>query len=153
VRDAGTRVPFQGGWSLAYIPMTYIPRLLWPDKPRFEIGLWITHNFGSGPMISSSTGATWMGELFFNFGWLGLLAGMPILGIYFRFLQEYFLRIDATIPAMLAGVLIILVLVHTLEGDLLSPTSGLVIRVAPIFFIHLAVLMVMPPPARPPPPL
>jgi len=153
VRDAGTRVPFQDGWTLAYIPMTYIPRLLWPDKPEFLVGLWTTENFGAGPGIESSTGATWMGELYFNFGWLGILFGMPLLGIWFRFLQEYFLRIDATIPAMIAGVVIILALVHGLEGDLVTPTTGLLIRIAPIFFAHLAVRAITPPPARPPPPL
>jgi len=116
VRDAGTRVPFQGGWSLGYIPISYVPRLLWPGKPVLEIGQWVTDNYGAGPEIESSTGATWPGELFFNFGWTGLFIGMALLGLWFRFLEEYFLRIDATIPALMASIVIILfhVLIRTL---------------------------------------
>ena len=32
VRDAGHRVPYQDGRTLAYIPMSYVPRLLWPES-------------------------------------------------------------------------------------------------------------------------
>ena len=46
VRDAGTRVPFQGGWTLTYIPMSYIPRLVWPGKPKFETGQWVLLDYG-----------------------------------------------------------------------------------------------------------
>src|SRR5262249_54705167 len=88
LRDAGTRVPFQGGWSLAYIPAAYVPRLLWPGKPKFTTGQWVTDHFGYGPYIRSSTGATWMGELYYNFGWTGILVGMTLIGVWFRFLQE-----------------------------------------------------------------
>jgi hypothetical protein len=153
VRDAGVRVPFQNGRTLAYIPITYVPRLLWPGKPRFETGQWVTDNFGSGPQIKSSTGATWIGELFFNFGWIGVLFGMPLAGVWIRFIHEYFLRIDATIPALLAGVVSTLVLVHGMEADLVGSTSGLIVRISPILVLHVLVRTIMPPPAKLPPPL
>jgi hypothetical protein len=153
VRDAGTRVPFQGGWSLAYIPAAYVPRLLWPGKPKFTTGGWVTANFGYGPHIESSTGATWMGELYFNFGWTGILVGMTLLGVWFRFLQESFLRIDATIPAMLAGVVAVLTLATGVEGTMLGATNTVIFNVAPIMLMHLVVRTITPPPARLPPPL
>lgn len=153
MRDAGTRVPFQGGWSIAYIPLAYIPRLLWAGKPSLGIGQWVTDNFGSGPDIISSTGATWMGEFYFNFGWTGLLIGMVVMGAWLRFLQESFLGMDATIPAMLAGIIAILTLAAGVGGDLLAAFNTVIFRVAPIMLIHLAVRTVTPPPARPPPPL
>lgn len=152
VRDAGTRVPFQGGWSLSYIPVSYIPRILWPGKPKFTTGKWVTDNFGF-PGIESATGCTWVGEFYFNFGWTGVVVGMILLGVWFRFLQDSFLRIDATIPAMLAGVVTILVLASALGGDLVTPTSGVVFNVAPIVLTHLLVRQLTPPPARLPPPL
>jgi len=151
-RDAGSRVPFQGGWSLAYIPMSYVPRLLWPGKPKFETGLWVTDHFAF-PGIDTSTGSTWIGEFFFNFGWPGVLIGMALLGIWFRFLQDSFLRMDSTIPAMLAGVVAILVIIPNIGGDLLAPTSGVIFNVAPILLMHWLVTSFMPPPRRLPPPL
>src|SRR6185295_2384993 len=44
LRDTGTRVPYQNGRTLSYIPLSYVPRVLWKDKPRFETGQWVTDN-------------------------------------------------------------------------------------------------------------
>src|SRR5207244_1234098 len=120
--DAGTVVPFQDGRTLTYIPMSYIPRLLWPGKPVFETAQWVTDNFGAGPQVRSATACTWLGEFYFNFGWTGILVGMAIMGMYMRFFQEYFLRLDATIPAMLAGVVTIFTIAVAMEADLLPVT-------------------------------
>jgi hypothetical protein len=152
VRDAGKRVPFQNGWSIGYIPLSFVPRLLWPGKPKFETGLWITDHFGF-PGIDSSTGATWIGELFFNFGWTGVLLGMGILGVWFRFLQDSFLRMDSTIPAMLAGVVITLTISSNIGGDVITPTAGVIFNLAPIVIVHWLVSQFLPPPRRLPPPL
>jgi hypothetical protein len=153
MRDAGTKVPFEHGRTILFIPLSYIPRLLWPKKPLFDTGQWVTDNFGSGPDIESSTGSSWMGELYFNFGWFGLVIGMALIGIWFRFLQDSFLGIDATIPAMLAGIVTIMALVPNVGGDLLTPTNGVIFRVTPLVLMHLIVRSLTPPPARPPPPL
>jgi len=153
LRDSGTRVPFQSGWSVAYIPLSYVPRLLWPGKPKFDTGIWVTSNFGYGPHIESSTGSTWLGELYFNFGWTGLLVGMGLLGVWFRFLQDSFLRMDSTIPAMLAGVVAIMTIAPNIGGDLLGVTSGVVFSITPVILIHQLVRYLTPTPRRLPPPL
>jgi hypothetical protein len=85
-----------------------------------------------------------VGELYFNFGWTGILVGMGVLGIWFRFLQDSFLRIDSTIPAMLAGIVAILTICPALEGDLLSPTNGVIFNVTPIILTHWLVSKVLP---------
>lgn len=139
MRDAGTRVPFQGGWTVAYIPMSFVPRLLWPGKPAFLTGKWVTDHFGPGPHVQSSTGATWIGELYYNFGWAGIVIGMLILGIWFRFLQESFLGVNATIPSVFAGVITIVGLCTAIDGDLIAATNSVVFNVAPIVLVHLLV--------------
>jgi hypothetical protein len=153
LRDTGTRVPYQNGRTLSFIPLSYVPRLFWKDKPKFETGQWVTDNYGHGPQIESSTGCTWLGELYFNFGWIGLVVGMTLMGVWLRFLQDYFLGIDATIPALLTGVVAILTIVHGLEADLIAPTSGLVIRCAPILIAHFLVSFFTRPPTRLPAPI
>jgi hypothetical protein len=153
MRDTPSRVPFQHGWSIAYIPLAFVPRLFWPGKPKLFTGQWITDNYGFGPEIISATGATWLGELYFNFGWTAIVVGMALIGLWFRFLQDCFLRIDSTISAMLAGVVTIMSVAPSLGGDLLSPTSGVVFNIAPIVLMHLLISRFTPPPARLPPPL
>ncbi len=154
VRDSGTRVPFQGGWSIGYVAVAYIPRFLWPDKPGVSgIGRWVTAYFGYGPHIDSSTASTVMGEFYFNFGWTGVIVGMALLGVWFRFLQDSFLRIDATIPAMLAGVVAILTLASGIGGHVFGVTNTVILNIAPIMMMHIVVRTITPPPARLPPPL
>jgi hypothetical protein len=153
VRDTPSRVPYQYGRTLSYIPMSYIPRLFWPGKPNFDIGYWVTTNYGFGAHIESSTGCTWMGELFFNFGWAGLIVGMALMGAWFRFLQESFLGIEATIPAILTGVITILTLASGLGGDMLGATNAVVFAIAPIILIHMLIRLLTPRPVRLPPPL
>jgi hypothetical protein len=148
VRDAGTRVPFQGGWTIAHIPLSFIPRLIWPGKPRFETGQWVTDKFGPGPDIQSSTGATWIGEFYYNFGWPGVAVGMFILGIWFRFLQESLLGANSSIPCMFAGVVTIVGLCTGIDGGLLGATNSVVFNVAPIVLIHLVVCSFTPPPRQ-----
>ena len=150
VRDAGTRVPFQGGWTIGYVPLSFVPRLVWSGKPKFETGQWVTSHFGPGPEIESSTGATWIGEFYYNFGWPGVAIGMFVLGIWFRFLQESFLRVNSSIPCMFAGVVTIVGLCTAIDGDLLSATNSVVFNVAPIVLIHVLVCFFTAPPRRVP---
>lgn len=153
VRDAGRRVPFQEGRTLVYVPMAYIPRIIWADKPSLSIGQWVTDHFGSGPEIRSSTGPSWIGEFYFNFGWAGVVIGMALMGVWMRLLQESFLRMDATIPMLLAGVVSILVIPPQVEAELLGPINSIVFQVTPIFLTHLVVRTFTAPPDRLPPPM
>lgn len=58
----------------------YIPRALWPDKPDglgLEYVKWfMPERIGSGHTVSVS----YVGELYVNFGWLGLLVGPYMIG-------------------------------------------------------------------------
>ncbi len=148
-RDAGHRVPFQNGWSLGYIAISYVPRLLWPGKPETTIGRWVTTHFGSGPMIESNTGAGWVGEFYFNFGWAGVVIGMALLGAWFRWLQESFLSVNATIPSLFAGVVALFAIAHQVDGGVIGPINGVVFNLVPIVLVHLCMCAF----SRPPPPL
>jgi hypothetical protein len=149
VRDAGTRVPYQYGWSLGYIFISYVPRILWPGKPWTTIGGWVTDHFGSGPMIQSATGPSWIGEFYFNFGWAGVVIGMALLGAWFRWLQEAFLGVDATIPALLAGLLALFALPTGIQGGVIGAINVVPFYIVPVALVHLCVRAL----SRPPPPL
>lgn len=69
------------GNSLEHILVIFIPRILWPDKPVFDMGAEYTR------LINGSvTSSTWMGyfaEAYWNFGWFGIpLLMIPLGAIY-----------------------------------------------------------------------
>lgn len=79
VRDRG----FKLGQTMEYAKYAFLPRLFWPDKPKVTRGAWFTTYLGFSPReeeSTTSTGITAAGELYWNFGILGVVVGMFILG-------------------------------------------------------------------------
>ncbi|MEE3331768.1 MAG: O-antigen polymerase [Myxococcota bacterium] len=139
VTDTPGRVPFQGGWTLAYVPISFVPRIIWPDKPVIMVGQWITDNYGGGPAIRSNTGSAWIGELWFNFGYPGVIVGMGVIGAYFRILHEAFFRVF-TVPACLSCLVILWATCTTIEMNLIAPFNGVIFNLmGPILIAHLGV--------------
>jgi hypothetical protein len=90
VRDTPDLVPFQLGQT--YVPLFTkpIPRFLWPDKPVENIGnLWAQH-YGllGADDVSTSFNLPWVVEMYFNFGWWGVVLGLAGVGAVLRFLWE-----------------------------------------------------------------
>ncbi len=137
IRETPDRVPFQGGWTLAQIPMAYIPRVLWPNKPAVGIGQWITDTYGAGSHIRSATGPTWIGEFYLNFGTAGVVIGMLTMGLLLRLLHESLLR-SATVPAVVAGVVILMNTSLEIQGGLIGTINGVTFSLGPIFAAHMA---------------
>ena len=74
---------FLQGRGLEYVPMAFIPRVLWPGKPLIDRGRDFTTALGwaaDASQATTSTGQTSAGELYWNFGWPGVLVGMYLLG-------------------------------------------------------------------------
>jgi hypothetical protein len=139
VRDCPSRVPYQGGWTIAQIPISFIPRLLWRNKPAMTSGQWVTDNFAGGPGIISSTGATWVGELWFSFGWLGVGIGMIVIGLFIRVLHEMLFKAGAVLPAQLMAVIVLHAVPPTLGGALISPINGTIFGAMPLVITHMCV--------------
>jgi hypothetical protein len=76
---------FQNGDTMKYAAYAFIPRVLWPNKPNVSRGAWFSTylGFASEEQGASSTGITAPGELYWNFGLPGILAGMCFIGIMF----------------------------------------------------------------------
>jgi hypothetical protein len=71
------------GEGMSYVPTTFVPRLLWHDKPMIDPGRYFTVALGGASdvsVVTTSTGQTSAGELFWNFGWPGVILGMYLLG-------------------------------------------------------------------------
>jgi hypothetical protein len=62
-----------------------VPRFLWPDKPVVQKGGWFAWRIGQAWIepdgtYSNSVNMTIPGELYLNYGWLGVLIGCPLFG-------------------------------------------------------------------------
>ncbi len=96
------------GTSVAGAPWVYVPRAVWPGKPRFsDAGAELTRlMFGHG---GSSTGAGVFAESYWSFGWVGVLLVGAWLGALFALLTrpalEALARLDlAFLPCAWIGM-------------------------------------------------
>jgi hypothetical protein len=73
------------GQTMEYLAFAFVPRFLWPEKPTIAKGAWWAlrigqaHTSASG-QITNSVNMTIPGELFLNFGWLGVFVGCSAFG-------------------------------------------------------------------------
>lgn len=76
---------FLHGATLEYLGFAFVPRFLWPAKPKIAKGAWFAYRIGEAIMrpdgtYNNSINMTVPGELFLNFGWPGVLVGSYLFG-------------------------------------------------------------------------
>lgn len=76
---------FYNGATLSYLGTAFIPRFLWPEKPIIAKGSWFAVRIGQAyikrdGLSSNSVNMTVPGELYLNFGWLGVIFGCTLFG-------------------------------------------------------------------------
>jgi len=79
------------GQTLTYLAFAFIPRVIWPDKPTIAKGQWFAFRIGQAiekpdGTYSSAVNMTVPGELYLNFGWIGVALGCFGLGALFAVL-------------------------------------------------------------------
>lgn len=87
-------IKFQDGATLAPLLYIFIPRLIAPNKPNNITGLLFNHTF-SLSTANTFVGSTNLGDLYWNFGWTGILVGMTIIGAFMAWAATKF-RLDNT---------------------------------------------------------
>lgn len=76
-----------GGISYTWWTFGWIPRALWPEKPAVDLGIYLKRTIlGENSHSGGGINVTGPGEAFINFGWLGMLVGLP-LGLILRLLE------------------------------------------------------------------
>jgi hypothetical protein len=90
VEDTPNRVPYWGGQTYLPLVTSWIPRAIFPDKPTENTG----NQFGRRYKYLGSTDFTtsfnlpWIVEMYANFGQVGVLIGMSLVGILLAFLEQ-----------------------------------------------------------------
>ena len=78
-RDGGVLM----GRGMAYMLYVFFPRVLWHEMTVIDRGQFLTKELGMSAdetTATTSTGQTAAGELYWNFGWFGVLVGMYVVG-------------------------------------------------------------------------
>lgn len=76
---------FVWGSQFDYLLYAFVPRMFFPDKPVLARGAWFTTYLGFSRSVeeaTTATGQTATGELYWNFGWPGVIAGMALIGAF-----------------------------------------------------------------------
>jgi hypothetical protein len=119
VKGTGTVTPFEYGYTLLPMLSAFVPRLIWSDKPSIQTGQLMNQDFhvteGDLTYISPSH----LGELYWNFGWPGVIVGMSMIGMLFGYLGA---RFDLSKVVTITRVLVIVVTVREVilssEGEI-----------------------------------
>lgn len=87
-------VPFLRGESYRYMLVTFIPRLVWPDKPKANeatdlVDYAYGFRFPDQESHGTNIGAGFVAEAYANFSWTGVVVIMAIQGIIFALLSRF----------------------------------------------------------------
>jgi hypothetical protein len=114
VEDTPERVPYWNGET--YLPLftSYIPRIFWPDKPNQLTGNQFGHRYGflDTNDFFTSINFPWIVEMYANFGNLGVLIGMPLVGSFLAFLDRKFNQAGMNSLELVFGNTILFVLIY-----------------------------------------
>lgn len=80
---------FLYGQSYAAIPVFFVPRAVWPEKPSSGLGAFVKAElFGELNVRNAGWPPSIVGEAYINFGFLGIVFILPIIGAGFRLFYE-----------------------------------------------------------------
>jgi hypothetical protein len=87
-------VPYQYGGTYSYFSVAFIPRILWPDKPRAGSAndfFAVTYGLTTEEGVKNATfGVSLLGEGYINFGTFGVIFIMALQGVILILLQHVF---------------------------------------------------------------
>jgi hypothetical protein len=83
IHQTGHTLPFMEGRTISQGFEATVPRFIYPDKPALDIGNWTAKEYGAIGWHDDITNLspTFMGEFYMNFGIVGVLVGMFLVGV------------------------------------------------------------------------
>lgn len=110
VEKTPREIPYWQGETYKPLLTSWIPRIVWPDKPREIAGYSFAVRYGLVEPHETwqSVNLPWIIEMYINFGKVGVLVGMTLAGMLIMFLEHFFSRPDMTPIETVIGTAIIL---------------------------------------------
>jgi hypothetical protein len=133
-------VPYWGGETYYSLVGAFVPRFLWPNKPVKDLGQRFGHRYGYLGERDSSTSINFpfLIEFYANFGEIGVILGMLIVGLLYATLERY-LNVPGQGPLATAVGLTLLVPLVNIESDFSLVFGGLALNLICLGFLAQAV--------------
>jgi hypothetical protein len=137
VTKTGDVTPFQRGYTLTPLISEFVPRLIWPDKPSVAVGRIMNKEFNVSDVADTYISPSHLGDLYWNFGWLGVVFGMSFIGLLLGYLGSRFnLAEAATITRLMVVVVTIRLLILGSEGEIATQYVLWIRSMAAIGILH-----------------
>ena len=126
VRQTGNTVPFWDGETYLSLVGFAVPRFLWPNKPTKTLGQDFGHRYGYLDSWDTWTSINlpFLIEFYANFGELGVLLGMVVVGVLYRLLDNDLNRPGQPLQVTICS-LVLLVPLLNVESDFSLVFGGL----------------------------
>lgn len=105
-QHAGVNVPYQDGETLKLFVYSFVPKVIWADKPQISTGQLMNRTFKLSASPLTFVPSTMLGEFYWNYGIAGALLGMLCLGIVFGAINCVFLPDDRFSTARMLALLV-----------------------------------------------
>ncbi|MGE0485919.1 MAG: hypothetical protein AB7Q81_17360 [Gammaproteobacteria bacterium] len=117
----GVDVPFQKGRTILNIAYSFVPRALWADKPVATLGQEFNRAFGLSKSSLTFVPTTQLGELYWNYGFVAVIAGMLAIGAFFGAIGNlYYSEAAFNLPRFIIILFACFFLVTRFEASLAS---------------------------------
>ena len=129
-------IPYWGGETYLSLVGSFVPRVLWPDKPTKELGQAFGHRYGYIGADDSGTSLNlpYLVEFYANFGIAGVIIGMCLVGFIYYVLQRTVNSPGQDTLHSLVGVVILVPLIN-IESDFSLGFGGLILNGASLWFV------------------
>ena len=126
IRQTGTTVPFWGGETYLSLVGFAVPRFIWPSKPTKTLGQDFGHRYGYLDTWDTWTSINlpFLVEFYANFGEIGVLIGMVVVGVLYRLLDNELNRPRQPLQVTICS-LVLLVPLLNIESDFSLVFGGL----------------------------
>jgi oligosaccharide repeat unit polymerase len=129
------KMPYEYGSTYFYLLIAPIPSALWPAKATFDTSaglfaktFWYDYWLSSGTTIPPSL----MGEMFLNFGAIGIVLGMFIFGLVYKTFSR--LPVRSITATSICHFFLLGMMVSYIRGEFSSSTATLLTLLFPTLF-------------------
>jgi len=132
--------PYMYGWHWLEIPLTFVPRQIWKNKPvNMPSAEFETTYMGEPGSFNGFSSMHLIGDLYRNFSLAGILFGMFLLGIVIRFFYLFCSPSRENGTGVFLYAALFPEIIHALESDvgyaLINVTRATVLAIVVAYFL------------------